>query len=181
MIELFPCHLGRTLNVPMLDPFNSAYRSRIEAVAELIRPVVENWESFRDMVAHAPENMRGEVAEMLLEPELDRPQHVAYMVRRLAEMLSCEEIEALGSQPFICEAINLSRSAFCGPSGSGFEKWSQAEQAMKVIYDGFSVIQGRLDLGLEPFTGDGIVRVEKEETFAGTALTVFSEDSLVCC
>lgn len=181
MIELFTYRLGRTLKVPMLDPFNAAYRSRVGAVGELVRSVVENWESFRELAAHLPEDLRDSMEEKYLKSELDRPQHMAYMVRKLAEMLSHEEIETLGKQPFLSEARALSRAAFSDSSQTGPESWSKAEQAMKMAYDGFSTIQGRLDLGLAPFPDDRTLSPEDGISVAEEFLSIPPENSLAIC
>lgn len=166
MIKLFTYRLGRTLKVPLLAPLDRKYCARVEAVGELVDSVVENWESFRSLVARLPEELRDEMEKEYLEPELDRPQHVAYMVRKLAEMLSGEEIETLGRQLFLREARNLSMEAFSDSSCIGMDTWRKAERAMKMVYDGFSAIQGRLDLGLNPFPeeyamADGISLAEE--------------------
>lgn len=156
MIEQFRCRVGRTVNVALLDPFNPAYRQRVEAVASPIRPVVENWERFRDLTHHLPEDLRDEAENVSLDPDLHRPQHLAYMIRKLAEMLSAEQIDELHRQPFIRQARDLARQAFARGNRMCLEDWGRAERAMKIVYDGFSAIQNRLDLGMLPFSGTGI-------------------------
>ncbi len=155
MIEHFTYRMGRNLKIALLDPFNPEYCRRVEAVAEPVRPVYETWEAFRELTHRLPENLRTR-AEEQLEPELNRPQHLAYMIRKLAEMLSAVQIRELQHRPFIRQALKLNGEVFLEPHRGDLESWSRAEKAMKMVYRGFSAIQCRLDHEMPPFPETGI-------------------------
>jgi hypothetical protein len=131
MMEGFFFRSGKYLRVPVLDPGNVSYVSRIELVVSLISDLVEKWESFYDV----------ETSEV--PPEMEQ---ISYSVRRLAESLSSEEITHLEKQDFMIYARDIA-----GNFSSGGTDRKKMQRAMRVVCEGLDHIQSSLDYGYPAF------------------------------
>jgi hypothetical protein len=130
-MEGFFFRSGKYLRIPILDPGNVSYVSRIELIVSLISGLVEKWESFYDV----------ETSEVPQEME-----QISYSIRRLAESLSSEEITHLEKQDFMVYARDIA-----GNFSSGGTDRKKMQRAMRVICEGLGHVQSSLDYGYPAF------------------------------
>lgn len=114
-------------NLPLLDPANEAYMTRVRYLYSLADELSENW---RDDVF--PGTEKAELAERL-----------DYCMAKLAQALCCEDMLRVREQAFFCDALTQARSG-------------GALRALEVFCRGLEEVHSRLDWGLSPFgKGDG--------------------------
>jgi len=148
-------NIGQTVKVPLLDPGNEEYVSRVETLGGVVAGIVEKWETIQDQM------------------KKEKASHLAYTLRKLAELLSSSDLLQIAEQPFFRKASII------------MEKWDlesnethTAEKAMKVLCSGLDKIHNRLDLGLSPFDaepsgGQGKPSIEERELCARSMIQEF--------
>jgi hypothetical protein len=140
---------GRFLRIPMLDPENEAYVSRVALIVSFVGEALRKWEFLQDeAVGSAPPLV----------------ESLAYAIRKLAEMLSVEDIFRLKEQVFFLYAFNLVQN----PEGEAADR-GRCERAIQVLVDGFSEVQANLDLGFLPYGAQGLDWVEPTLEFVEEA------------
>ncbi len=135
--------VGRSVKIPLLDPDNDIYMERVRLLAFFVSEAVEKWELFYD--------------PSLTSSNL--PKHLAYVLRKLAEMLPSDDIERIPEQNFYKKA-----SILLDNSNENWAEQEKAEQALNILCAGFSGIQNRLDHGLKPFESRILPMVEIPQT-----------------
>lgn len=110
------------VSLPLLDPANKAYVTRVRYLRSLAYELSENW---LDGTRLGPE--KTELAERL-----------DYCMAKLAHALSCDDMQKVREQPFFYDALAL--------AGSG-----EAARALEVFCRGLEEAHSRLDWGLSPF------------------------------
>lgn len=130
-MSMFFFTVGRNIRIPLLDPENVAYLERVKLLASFVSGVVENWERSCDPT----------------DPGTSLHKHLAYSIRKLAEMLPAEEIMKIPEQNFFRKS-----TALLERSGESLWERRRAERAFKILCSGLARVQNRLDYGLEPFT-----------------------------
>lgn len=139
-MELSFYRFGRFLRIPMLDPENEAYVSRVALLVSFVSEAVKKWELLQDETVGSP------------PPEAET---MAYAIRKLAEMLSFEDILRLRDQDFFLYAFNLTTNPEGGPSDR-----DRYQRAMQVLSDGLSEVQANMDLGSLPFGSQALDWIE---------------------
>jgi len=130
-MEGFFFRFGKYLRVPVLDPGNVSYVSRIELIVSYISDLVEKWEYVND---------RG---TSTVPPEMEQ---ISYSIRRLAESLSSEEITRLEKQDFMLYARDIA-----GNTSSVSPDRKRLQRAIGVISQGLAHVQSSLDYGYPAF------------------------------
>ncbi len=124
-MSMYFYYVGRSVRITLLDPDNYIYMERVRCLASFVSEAVEKWERSCDPSLKST----------------DLPKHLAYVLRKLAEMLPYDDIKKIPEQSFYKNASVLLHS-----SGK-----TRSEHALKILCEGFARIQNRLDHGLKPF------------------------------
>lgn len=129
-MSMFFFTVGRNIRIPLLDPENAAYLERVKLLSSFVSGIAENWEQYCGSS----------------EPRSSLPKHLAYSIRKLAEMLPAEDMMKIPEQDFFRQAIALLEN-----SGESLWDRQRAVKALKIVCSGLARVQNRLDNGLEPF------------------------------
>ena len=127
-MSIYFYNVGQTVKVPLLDPGNEEYLSRVDTLGGLVAGIVEKWEIIQ------------------VQGRKEKASSLAYTIRKLAEMLSSEDMMLIPKQPFFRKiSVIMEKLDHEGPDPTSTEK------AMKILSSGLSKIHNRLDFGLSPF------------------------------
>lgn len=131
--------VGRSIRIPILDPENEVYLERVRFLISAVSGFVERWDLFHD-----PSTTHSSL-----------PGRLAYSLRKLAEMLSSDDIQRIKEQEFLQKAHILMVN-----SSEGLWEREMTENAMEILCEGFAGIQNRMDYGASPFETTTETKVE---------------------
>lgn len=126
VLSIFFYTVGHSVRIPLLDFQNRIYCEKIGIMASYVSGIIRKWETFCFPVG---------------DGESSVPENLAYSLRKLAEMLPSAKLAGITKQTFYKKALSLSEG----------QDREEIEESVELLCSGFAEIQGRLDLGLEPF------------------------------